>query len=172
MFFWWIFIFCICVIYITFLTFWYFWMWDWLIFFCCWNGIFIRKFICRGWRGPQYLSLCFGFMMEYLMVLMHSSLQCFLLASSCPLLHWYLNTFLFYAQVPCSHQLAVLLLSSSMCVSTCLKGSPLGVPESWRSAAFQSSRSDLALIVKPLPPVVPTSTSKWEPFLLKLTTCW
>lgn len=122
MFFWWIFIFCICVIYITFLTFWYFWMWNWLIFFCCWNGIFTRKFICRGWRGPQYLSLFFGFMTEYLMVLMHSSLQCFLLASPCPLLHWYLNTFLFYAQVPCSDQLAVLLLSSSMCVYTAWRG--------------------------------------------------
>lgn len=143
-----------------------------IIFFCSWNSIFTRKFMCRGWRGPQYLSLFFGFMMKYSMVLKCSPLQCFLLASSCPLLHWYLNTSLCYAQAPCSDQLAVILLFSSLCVSACLKRSPLGAPESWRSAAFQPSRSDLALIVKPLPPVVPTSTSKWEPFLWKLTTCW
>ena len=81
-----------------------------IIFFYCWNGIFTRKFMCRGCSGPQYLSLFFCFIMKYLMVLVHPSLQCFLLASSCPLLHWYLNTFLFYAQGPCSDQLALLLL--------------------------------------------------------------
>lgn len=81
-----------------------------IIFFCCWNGIFTRKFMCRGWRGPQYLSLFVGFMMKYSVVLMRSPLQCFLLASSCPLLHWYLNTSLCYAWAPCSDQLAVLLL--------------------------------------------------------------
>lgn len=81
-----------------------------IIFFCSWNSIFTRKFMCRGWRGPQYLSLFFGFMMKYSMVLKCSPLQCFLLASSCPLLHWYLNTSLCYAQEPCSDQLAVILL--------------------------------------------------------------
>ena len=66
---------------------------------------------------------------------------------------------------------------SSMWGSTFLEGSPTGC--SWVLmvsclSTFQSSCSDLAFIVKPLPvlPVVPTFTSEWEPLLLELTTCY
>lgn len=63
-----------------------------IIFYCCWSCLFRRKFPCRGWI---YLSLFSDFISKYLMVLVHSSLQCFVtFASSCPLLHCYLNIFL------------------------------------------------------------------------------
>lgn len=72
-----------------------------IIFFCSWNSIFTRKFMCReDGEGHNIFLYFWFFMMKYSWFLSVHLFSAFYLLPPCPLLHWYLNTSLCYAQAP------------------------------------------------------------------------